>query len=375
MHFISSCYLKILCFGGILFLGISSKATIPILEVVQEGSDISLVWNDTGENWILETSADLGLSTQWEFVDQQPVLADGFFSVPVPVGAHKQYFRLRFHESDSTGFASIPGGTFMMGNPFAAEGYSNERPVHTVGVSAFYMAKHEVTKALWDEVRVWGSGRGYTDLPAGGGKAPDHPVHSISWYSMVKWCNARSEKDGLAACYTVGAAVFRSGTSTPACDWGTNGYRLPSEAEWEKAARGGLSGQRFPWGDTISHADANFRNNSRGPYQTGTTGYHPAYAADGIVPYTSPVGSFPANGYGLFDLTGNVMERCWDWYSRVYYEFSPDGDPHGAGSGTSRVHRGCSWDDDLCRVTYRGLRRPTNSNNYVGFRLVRSSVP
>ena len=207
-------------------------------------------------------------------------------------------------------------------------------PVHTVQVSAFYMGKYEVTKEEWDAVRAWGPANGYTDLPVGGGKAANHPVHTINWYPMVKWCNARSEKEGLTPCYTVGGAIYKTGNSTPACNWAANGYRLPSEAEWEKAARGGLVGLNFPWGNTISHSQANYYSYWSGghpshPYDVSPTeGYHPTYAVGGI-PYSAPVGSFAPNGYGLYDMAGNIWEWCWDWYSVSYYSSSPSTDPRG----------------------------------------------
>jgi len=110
----------------------------------------------------------------------------------------------------------------------------------------------------------------------------------------VKWCNERSEKEGLSPCYRVGSAVYRAGENDAVtCDWNANGYRLPSEAEWEKAARGGLEGKRFPWGDTISHSQANFWNSAGESYQSGTTGPHPVWSNndDGNHPYVSLDGS------------------------------------------------------------------------------------
>ena len=103
-----------------------------------------------------------------------------------------------------------------MGNALSASGDGNpsELPVHTVYVSAFYMDRYEVTKTLWDDVRAWGLGNGYTDLPVGGGKAASHPVQGIRWYAMVKWCNARSERDGLVPVYYTNDAqtvIYKTG--------------------------------------------------------------------------------------------------------------------------------------------------------------------
>ena len=270
--------------------------------------------------------------------------------------------------------ALIPAGAFQMGR--TSGDTDSNAPSVSVTVSAFYMGRNEVTKALWDEVRTWAVANGYTDLAAGDGKAANHPVQTVSWWDVIKWCNARSQKEGLTPCYTVSGAVMKTGTTAPTVNWSANGYRLPTEAEWEKAARGGVSGKRFPWGtDTISHSQANFWNGGSEAYKTGTTGYHPTYAT-GSFPYTSPVGSFAANAYGLHDMAGNVWEWCWDWYGGSTYVNGAT-DPRGAASGTNRVRRGGSWDNVAfdCRAAFRGFNAPSGQRLSIGFRIARSSVP
>jgi formylglycine-generating enzyme required for sulfatase activity len=268
------------------------------------------------------------------------------------------------------GFSLIPEGVFAMGDSFG-EGDVGESPLRQVTVSAFYMAQHETTKALWDEVREWGVSRGYTDLPVGGGKASNHPVQEVNWFDIIKWCNARSEKDGLAPVYIVNGTTMRTGQGEPEVNWTTKGYRLPTEAEWEKAARGGLNGKRFPWGDTISHSQANYYSDARGTYDLSPTrDFHPTYAI-GDWPYTSPVGSFAANGYGLYDMAGNIMEWCWDWYAT--YASGAQTDPRGSTTGTFRVGRGGFWIyyESACRVSTSLYGPPSDGSNNVGFRVAR----
>ena len=273
------------------------------------------------------------------------------------------------------GFALIPAGTFEMGDAIN-EGDSDELPVHDVYVSAFYMAQHETTRAQWLEVANWANSNDY-DIHSGGGKGANHPVCYVNWYDILKWCNARSQKDGLPLCYTVNGAVFKTGTnSSVTCNFAASGYRLPTEAEWEKAARGGLSGKRYPWGDTISHGQANYRGSGTSYGNQGNSGHHPTYN-DGSDPYSSPVGSFAPNGYGLYDTSGNMAEYCWDRYGSRYYESSPASDPLGPGSGAYRVIRGGTWLNH--QVTLRAARRNTGSltsrSSLRGFRAARSSVP
>jgi len=272
----------------------------------------------------------------------------------------------------------IPAGSFIMGDAFN-EGYSDEAPQHTVYVSAFYIDKYEVTKQLWDQVKAWASGNGYTF--GGSGKGPNHPVQSVTWYDAVRWCNARSQKEGLTPCYYTDqglAAVYKVGVVNPYVNWSASGYRLPTEAEWEKAAHGGASGRRFPWGDTdnISHSRANYdAANSQAYDLSYPAGYNPAFAIDGT-PYTSPVGSFPANGYGLYDMAGNVWEWCWDWYQSDYYgsAAAKKNDPRGpAGPLNFRVSRGGSWTciAFFCRLAYRYDYYPTYADADDGFRCVK----
>ena len=131
-----------------------------------------------------------------------------------------------------SGFSAIQAGSFQMGNAMAADTEITNAQIRTVTVSKFYIGRNLVTKAEWDEVRTWGLAHGYTDLTAGAGKAPNHPVYSIDWYEIVKWCNARSEKDGLTPCYTLNGTVYRTTESKALiCNWAASGYRLPTEAE------------------------------------------------------------------------------------------------------------------------------------------------
>jgi formylglycine-generating enzyme required for sulfatase activity len=250
---------------------------------------------------------------------------------------------------------TIPAGTNTGTDPdFGA--YSLTLP------SPLYMDKYEVTKAKWDEVYSWAITHGYSFTNAGNGKAMSHPVHTVNWYDCVKWCNARSQMEGRIPAYYTSSSkstVYKTGQidiDANCVNW-SSGFRLPTSVEWEYAARGGVASKRFPWGDTIDHVRANYLGSSGLFYDLGYAGNDTRYSTGGY-PYTSPVGAFELgkNGFGLYDMAGNVWEWCWD------------GNPGSPSS--SRVLRGGSWFyfAGICRVGNCGQGTSGFANYFIGFR-------
>ena len=274
------------------------------------------------------------------------------------------------------GMVLIPAGPFLMGNSIAADTDITNAGTNTPTISAFFMDINSVTLSQWQSVFYWATNHGYGFVNAGAGKAANHPVQRVDWYDCVKWCNARSQQAGRTPVYYTDAAwtaVYTNGEVTVYANWTVAGYRLPTEAEWEKAARGGLSGQRFPWGNVINQNLANYQGYTwLFGYDLGPNGLNTIGIVGGTSPATSPVGSFPANGYGLKDMAGNVAQWCWDWYYPSEAPYAGGTDPRGAASGSARMLRGGGWQSSAgyCRVAARNFFYPAGINFDYGFRCV-----
>jgi formylglycine-generating enzyme required for sulfatase activity len=279
----------------------------------------------------------------------------------------------------------IPGGEFEMGDHFG-EGNADELPVHAVYISSFYMSRHEITNQQYCD--YLNSAYDACDIKVDGGIVYASSDSSNSYpYCDTHGYDADSQIDYSGGLFSVRSKGGRNMSNDPMvevswygavayCDF--YGYRLPTEAEWEYAARGGLSGKRFPWGDTISHSQANYKADPSGyPYDVNpTSGFHPDWD-DGIYPYTAPIGSFASNGYGLYDMGGNVWEWCNDWYDSNYYGVSPYDNPQGPPSGIYRILRGGTGhiNADECRVADRGTYVPDRRYVDRGFRVARDAEP
>lgn len=238
----------------------------------------------------------------------------------------------------------VEGGSLWLGDDS-----QNDNPRHKVTLDSFYISKYQVTQQLWNSVMSY-------DHSEHVGK--NRPMENVSWYDAVVFCNELSKKDGLTPCYKIDKSHKDTNNEyeyddlkwTVKCNFMANGYRLPTEAEWEYAARGGQESKGY------KYAGSNELDRV-------------AWYEDNSDDETHNVGEKNCNELGLYDMSGNVWEWCWDWYDD---EINGGKNPTGPSSGLYRVKRGGSffYDGCFCAVDYRDTNGPNNLDGEYGFRLV-----
>jgi len=269
----------------------------------------------------------LPLTIAWTY----PVWIDSFQRLRSPV----------VNPIDGLQYTWIPAGQFHMGCP--TDGLpcdQDELPRHDVTIAkGFWMCATETTVEAYERF-ARATGNEMPKAPAlfnAGWKDKNHPIVNVSWNDASSYCS-----------------------------WAHG--RLPYEAEWEYAARGGVDGKRYPWGNTITHEYANYGAEQGGAGAQGGRDHWD---------FTAPAGSFPPNGWGVFDMIGNAAEWTEDWYNAGYYAVSPPADPHGPSSGKQHVYRGGSWADPPKEASssYRLSLDQDNGGNFLGFRCALDSIP
>jgi sulfatase modifying factor 1 len=253
----------------------------------------------------------------------------------------------------------IPSGEFVMGSE---HGNKAELPVHSLEMSGFYMDETPVTYADFQSyVNDGGAVTRYWDYSSY--NIPEQPISGISWYHAVNYCNWRSIKEGFRPSYVKTGKLDKWGLEQWVLDNVANGYRLPTEAEWEYAARGGLEQNDFPWGNDFEDTWANYDTD-----QGMTIGEWWRLAT---------VKSQKQNAYGLYGMAGNVWEWCQDWYDPSFYTIGGECNPIGPAEGTTKAVRGGGWgspSSDYLKVYKRSFAAPSNYNYSIGFRCVRPAL-
>ena len=258
------------------------------------------------------------------------------------------------------GFVYVPGGTFTMGDTRGG-GNGDELPTHSVTLDPFIIGKYEVTQGEW--IAIMGNNPSHTSYGIG----QNYPVNQVNWYAVLRYCNLRSIAEGLTPAYSImgstnpnywGVVPTVSNATWDAviCNWNANGYRLPTEAESEYAARGASNTPDYLYSGSDSINLVVWYDGNNNPLGS------------------KPVGTKAPNGLGLYDMSGNVYEWSWDWYASSYYSSDPINNPTGTTNGSRRVIRGgCWWVSAFyCRIATRHYHYPHYYFSYLGFRLCRS---
>ncbi len=289
-------------------------------------------------------------------------LAYRSFMQQYPQSVYKDVAAIRLKELAPTpkteldNLVFIQGGTFQMGSK---NGDNDEKP-HSVTLSNYYIARHEVA---FEEYDRFCQATGKTKPSDEGWGRAKRPVINVSWHDAVEYCNWMSAQQRLQQVYTI------NGTTVTA-NWQANGYRLPTEAEWEYAARSRGKDQKYG-GTSIKGKLSSYGNfcDKNCTYSWKTKSQNDGYA------YTAPIGTFKANDLALFDMSGNVWEWCWDRYDKGYYAKSPKSNPQGPDTGSRRVLRGGSWNNSpaYLRCADRDYRYPDDPSSDLGFRLSRAA--
>ncbi|MDD3534767.1 MAG: SUMF1/EgtB/PvdO family nonheme iron enzyme [Candidatus Cloacimonetes bacterium] len=256
-------------------------------------------------------------------------------------------------------FIYVAGGNFIMGDT-RGEGNENELPIHSINLNPFYVAKYMVTQKEYKKVMGVNPSEDY-------GVGDNYPVYNVNWYEAIMYCNRRSVAEGLTPAYSIQGLQnpddweksFEQGNDawdSVECNWEADGYRLPTEAEWEYAARGASNSPDYLYSgsDNINEV---------------------AWYSENAGSQTQAVGKKAPNALGIYDMSGNLFEWCWDLYSKSYYSESPSHNPTGASITPARVGRGGGWEGDkeYSRISFRGSCHPIYATEHSGFRLFKSA--
>jgi formylglycine-generating enzyme required for sulfatase activity len=405
--------------AGCVFLAGHVLGQAPVITSFQ-GNGI-LTWTNSVTNaaYRIEWTSSLGdeWRQSWQSLAYVESLTNQAFAVKVPM-----FYRVAMGpRTVPLGMVLVDAGRFQMGNPLTNGIWyaSIEQPVHEVYVSAFWMDRYETSNEQMRRVLQWAYDHGKIFADSGTvqnlegdrqvlvalfdsncrigfsngvfyvkSNMDNFPCAEVSWYGAQAYCNYKSDTEGLQRCIN-----FTNWT----CTFTNNGYRLPTEAEWEKAARGGLVGHHFPWpsagGDYTNHisgASANY-DNSGDPFgaadvlnllSVSPVGY---YNGNQVITNASGqrlLGSDMANGYGLYDMAGNLYEWCWDWGDLDWYKNPHATDPDTRGPSVAstnyinditRIMRGGAWEESAAelRCAARAFNNPDDTGNGIGFRSVR----